>query len=319
MTDLEHRGQVVESDGAARGPRVCILLASYNGERWIEDQLNSIRSQVGVAISVVVSDDASSDRTPEILEAWKQRGIIGVLPRLNARLGSANRNFLRLISEAPLSDAAYVALSDQDDLWHPDKLARAINEIRASWADAYSSNVIAFWPDGRRCVTEKGGAQREFDHLFESPGPGCTFVFRVAAFEQLRRWVRVNFARIQGIPVHDWLIYAYARREGWKWHIDPRAGLLYRQHGANLYGVNSGSRAALWRLQGLLSGRFRNDVLAIAEAVDDRSWVSQRLRRLDVADRVRLLAAAFRFRRRPLHSLILGLSFLVMGRGESRR
>jgi rhamnosyltransferase len=296
---------------------VCVLLATHNGEPWISEQLASIARQTGVGVSVVASDDCSSDRTRELLLSSPSGIAVTQLPALPHRLGNANRNFLRLIRDAPLGEAHYVALSDQDDVWLPQKLECAVSELIRTGADAYSSNVTAFWADGRERVLAKSGPQRRYDHLFESAGPGCTFVFKRSTFLRLRGWVRDNFEMLQRLKVHDWLIYAFARHHGWRWHIDPHSHMRYRQHACNEMGANSGLRAALSRWKQVRSGQYRDDVLAIAGAIDDQSIVTRSLRELALADRVRLLMLARQCRRDCVEALMLALFFLVIPKPKS--
>jgi len=291
-----------------------VLLATHNGARWIDEQLLSIYSQVGVRMTVIASDDSSVDGTRERLEAWATRKPLHLLSPAAERLGSANRNFLRLIRDAPIGDATHVGLADQDDIWAEDKCLRACTELAHRHADAYSSDVTAFWPDGRRTRLRKSGRALRYDHLFESAGPGCTFVFPRDVFERLRAWVRLRFDALQEIKVHDWLIYAYARTQGWPWVIDARPGLLYRQHGANELGANVGRKAILARIRNVRAGSYRRDVLRVATAVEDRSWVTHALTRFNLRDRLRLAAAVGDFRRRRRDQVMLAVFFLTMHR-----
>ncbi|HEV7575001.1 MAG TPA: glycosyltransferase [Caldimonas sp.] len=293
---------------------VVVLLATRNGCRWIDEQIDSIYAQVGVDVAVVASDDGSTDDTRERLRAWSGKRPLHVLDDAAGRLGSANRNFLRLIRDAPIGDATHVALADQDDIWSDDKCLRACETLDDHRADVYSSDVIAFWPDGRQVYIRKSHGLRGHDHLFESAGPGCTFVFRRETFERLRAWVLLNFTALQDVKVHDWLIYAYARTQGWRWIIDARATVLYRQHGANELGANSGLRPGLTRVRNVLTGRYRHDVLCVAAAVGDRSWVTPALARLDLRDRLRLAASSGELRRRRRDQLLMALFLLTMRR-----
>lgn len=155
-------------------PKVRVLLATFNGDRWLGEQIRSLDAQTGVELSVVASDDSSTDGTVALLEAEAAlRGDrFAVLPRSATRFGNAHRNFMRLIRDTPLDDVDYFALCDQDDIWLPEKLRRAVDMLRSSGADAYGANVTAFWPDGRRKLLVKSQPQRRYDHLFESSGPG---------------------------------------------------------------------------------------------------------------------------------------------------
>jgi rhamnosyltransferase len=293
-------------------PRVKVLLATYNGAKWLDEQLTSIFDQIGVEVSVIASDDASSDATPQTLAGWSHRADLHVLPAAGARLGSAHRNFLRLIRDASLDDAEYVALADQDDVWLPSKLCRAVEQLRARDAHAFSSDVTAFWPDGRTRLIRKSQPQRSHDHLFGSPGPGCTFVIRREAFDHLRDWVTADFERLQRLWVHDWLIYAHVRQRGLRWHIDDRPLLLYRQHGRNEIGVNSGWRAALSRWRHVRSGAYRRDIVEIASLIGDDSRAIRAIGRLSWSDRIWLVLHARDFRRQGSEALLLALLLMVM-------
>ena len=295
-------------------PRVLVLLTTFNGARWLDDLLASICGQEGVSIRIVASDDASADGTRALLNGWARRCELQVLDALSGRLGSANRNFLRLIRDAPLDDATHVALADQDDVWSADKCLRATTELSRQGGVAYSSDVTAFWRDGAERYLRKSYPQREFDYLFESAGPGCTYVFERATFEQLRRWITANFEAFQAARVHDWLIYAYARARGWNWLIDRRSTLRYRQHEGNEIGANMGWRAALVRSRSALSGTYRKDVLWIAHAVSDKSWVTKAMTRFNVLDRLHLALRGNLLRRRPRDAVVVALMLLSMRR-----
>jgi rhamnosyltransferase len=296
---------------ALRRPRVLVLLATHNGAEWLPRQLETISTQQDVDVRIVASDDASTDGTMNVLRAFTATPML-ILPAVEARLGSANANFLRLIRDAVASDVDYVALCDQDDEWYVDKLIRAISEIRRAGAQAYSANVTAVWPDGRSTVLRKANPQRRYDHVFESPGPGCTFVFTADAFGQLTDFVRGNESALRTARVHDWLIYAFARESNWHWHIDPRSVMNYRQHGRNEFGANAGWFAATKRIKLVLSGSYRSEVLRVAGLVGHQSEVTLALKRLLLSDRVRLLMLARQCRRAFPEALLLAGLFLLM-------
>lgn len=289
-------------------------MATYNGDRWLQEQLDSVTAQEGVSVSIVASDDASTDRTPSLLEAESRRGTLTILPPSPTRFGNANRNFMRLIRDVAVDEIEYFAFSDQDDIWLPDKLRRAVDVLSETGSDGYSSDVTAFWPDGRRKRLGKARPKRAFDHLFESGGPGCTFVLRRSAFVKLQAWVLANFDALQTVKVHDWLIYSYAREQGWKWTIDDRSTLLYRQHERNEAGANVGWNAARSRLAELLGGQYRRDVLAIGAATGSRAGPLTRLARLRPADRLYLAFHVGQYRRALRDRLVLAAAFLAVSR-----
>ena len=125
-------------------PNIAVLLAAYNGTKWIGEQLTSIINQSDVTVDVFVSVDLSEDGTYEwcLLQASIYPNII-VLD-YGERFGGAAKNFFRLIHDVDFSGYDYIALSDQDDVWLVNKLSRGVDVIRSNCLDAFSSDVIAF-------------------------------------------------------------------------------------------------------------------------------------------------------------------------------
>jgi rhamnosyltransferase len=300
-------------------PLLCVLLATHDSAAWLREQVDSIVAQQGVDVHIVASDDASHDHTPTLLNEFERTGMLTCLPPPDAALGSAHLNFVRLILEAPLGDANHVALADHDDIWLSGKLARAVQQLTATGATGYSSNVIAFWPDGRRRLIDKAQPQRRLDHLFSSPGPGCTFVLPREAFLALRGWMAEHLDAVRQVSVHDWLIYAWARNGGRRWVIDAEAPMLYRQHARNEIGANNGWRAAWRRLRRVRAGSYQRDVIAISEVTRGDSAVVGALRRLWLRDRLWLVAHAHEMRRTAPQCLALALLFLLMPRDRHHR
>ena len=115
--------------------KIAVLLAAYNGEKWIKEQIDSILNQESVDVKLFISCDLSTDKTMDLLTSYNSEKI-SILP-YGERYGAAAPNFYRLIREVSFSDFDYIALSDQDDIWLSDKLISAINCIEESHAVAY--------------------------------------------------------------------------------------------------------------------------------------------------------------------------------------
>ena len=287
-------------------------MATFNGAPWLDEQVASIVGQAGVRLAWTFADDGSTDSTLERLEHFAATlPRVGVLSPEKGRLGAVG-NFLRLLREAPLDEVDFVALADQDDLWQPGRLARSLDVLRQQGAEGYSSDAMAFWPDGRRRLLGKAGPQRNFDYLFEPAGPGCTYVLTVALARALQQELRNEPQRFEGIGYHDWLIYAFARMHGFRWTIDPEPGVLYRQHSHNELGANFGLAAVRRRWGRLRTGWFRRQVLHIAGLwPGDHGPLVARLRRLAWRDRVWLACAARGCRRRPRDQLAMAAMLLL--------
>lgn len=293
-------------------PSCVVLLATYNGERWLPEQLDSIRTQQQVNVRIVASDDQSNDGTLSVLNKYAALAPFTILPAQAERFGNANRNFLRLIRDADIGDAEYIALADQDDIWYSNKLARAVSKLRSERADAYSSDVEAFWPNGRTRILKKSYPQKRLDHVFGSPGPGCTFVFTRALFLEVRTWITTNFATLSKLWVHDWILYAYARSKGHRWVIDDVPTMRYRQHQSNEIGANSGIDAIRRRLAVVKEGRYRYNIIAISELTQACPKCMNALRRLGWRDRLWLIIHAGEFRRSLREILALRIIFVLM-------
>ena len=245
-------------------PKVVVLLAAYNGERWIRTQLDSIWSQEGVTLDVFVSLDVSSDSTLNLLKSLKSKHTnLFILP-YGERFGGAAKNFYRLIKEVDLSKYDYVAFADQDDIWLPEKLSRGVSAIQSSGSDAYSSNVTAIWTNGRKKLVKKAHPQTRYDFVFESGGPGCTYIFCARPFLAFQDFIINHWVGVLGVEFHDWLAYSFFRSKGHKWFIDNRSMMFYRQHENNQFGANSSWAAYLSRLSLITSGWYALQVRTIS-------------------------------------------------------
>jgi rhamnosyltransferase len=294
-------------------PSVAVCLAAFNGVRDLPQQMDSILSQTGISVAIFVSVDCSSDGT----ENWFQRlseneRRITLLP-LGEKFGGAAPNFFRLLREVDFAAFDYVAYADQDDIWLPGKLKRATERLNEMGADGYSSDVVAFWESGQSKYVKKSYSQRQWDYLFESAGPGCTFVLRRNLALELQAALRRNEQVTRDVDRHDWFSYAYARARNHTWVIDDYASLMYRQHGDNQVGVNAGVPALLWRARQILNGWGLNQARLIAGFIGAadipfvRQWTG--------GGRLALLNLAFQARncrRKPSDRLWFAMSCLAL-------
>ena len=255
------------STGVDPLPRVAVLLATYNGRKFIASQVRTLLNQALCVVNIWVSDDQSTDGTWEWLcERADIESRIFLLPRVE-RFGNAARNFYRLVREADFSSCEYVALADQDDIWFDDKLATSIRQLRERAVAAVSSDVIALWPNGRKSLIRKSQKQRRLDFLFESAGPGCTYVLTVGFATSFRQFLNDQRQTVGSIQFHDWMLYAWARAYGFAWHIQSCPTMYYRQHGGNEFGANKGLAALQKRIARVRAGWYREQILDIARLI----------------------------------------------------
>ncbi len=294
-------------------PHVAVLLAAYNGMQWIEEQLNSILNQQHVLLTVFISVDRSIDDTLTFCQNLAKDDPCIVLLPYGESFGGAARNFFRVLREVDFWKFDYVCLSDQDDIWLPNKLSRAHQTLLKTGSDAYSSNVLAFWPDGSNVLIEKSQKQVSWDFLFEAAGPGCTYVMRKELACAVQDLLKSRWAEFQQVGLHDWFVYAFARANGYRWVIDDVPGMLYRQHENNQVGVNAGWRAFVHRADKVLSGwgLAQSALIARLVGLNDAPFVL----RWVGGSRFGLLYLALhagQCRRRVRDKFIFGLSCLVL-------
>jgi rhamnosyltransferase len=239
-------------------PRIAVLLAAYNGENWLTEQVQSILAQKDVDVRIFVSLDKSSDASKSLLETMAAANSRIIFLGETVR-GSAGKNFYGLIKNQDIPrDFDYYCLADQDDIWLDEKLSRAVARLKETVSCGYSSNVTAFWASGERRMIVKSQPQRKWDYFFEAAGPGCTYVLEAGLYKDLVDFVRASEIPVERFEAHDWLIYAFARSRCYPWTIDERSYMLYRQHASNQVGANKGMRAYLKRFRMVMSGNWFN-------------------------------------------------------------
>lgn len=293
-------------------PKIAVLLAAYNGMLWIEQQINSILDQASVDVTIYISVDPSTDGTEEWCASLcaDNRNVV-LLPSAGS-YGGAGKNFYRLIRDVDFGDFDFIAFADQDDIWLSGKLKRATQFLQSGVCDAYSSNVIAFWPDGTSHVLNKAQPQVAWDYLFEAAGPGCTYVFSKKLAVCLKSALCDNWEIIQSITLHDWFCYGYARANSYQWFIDSQPSVLYRQHGNNQLGANVGLKSLLSRYRRIKSGwwffqiALMVKVLNKAEDAFVRRWV-----KLGVFQLLFLATQAHQCRRRYRDKILFVVICLV--------
>lgn len=248
--------------GRAYGPdmtshsHVAILMATFNGSPFLSAQLHSFLAQSHQNWSLWVSDDGSSDETRAIIAdfqaAHPDRRII-----LRDGPGSGSTlNFMTLLCD-PTIPADYVALSDQDDIWLPDHLSRALGRIDEFKGTAvlYGARTIIAGPDmdrlGMSPLFRKPPGFR--NALVQSIAGGNTMLLNAKA-----RSIVVRAGLPKNAVCHDWWLYQILSGAGAEIIYDPEPTVLYRQHGANQIGSNFSAAARLARIAGLLGGRYRD-------------------------------------------------------------
>ncbi|ANN69106.1 glycosyl transferase family 2 [Bordetella bronchialis] len=240
----------------AQVPHVAILLCSYNGEKFLREQLDSIEAQTFPNWKVWVSDDGSRDGTLQILNEYRQRWGGDRLEIVRGPSRGFAANFLSVACRHEIH-ADYFSYADQDDIWEADKLERAVTCL-----EKLGVELPALYCSRTRLIDE-AGAELGLSPLFtqkpdfrnalvQNVGGGNTMVFNAAG-----RQLLLDAGPDLDVVAHDWWTYVAISAAGGTIVYDPQPSLLYRQHGGNLIGSNQGLGARLARVRLLLKGQLR--------------------------------------------------------------
>jgi len=236
-------------------------MATYNGEKFIAEQLQSIEEQAHKNWRLIISDDGSSDNTLAIAKQFQQKWGSD---RLEIRQGPQQgfcQNFLSMACDTTIHADLY-AFSDQDDIWMSDKLERAV-----SYFDKSNESQLPRAYGTRTQIVDDAlkplGFSPEFtlplsfrNALVQSISGGNTQVFNFVAKQLLEQ------AGLQKVISHDWWLYQLVKGAGGIFHYDPVPSLLYRQHPDAILGSNNSFRSRVERLRFVFNGRFKqwNDI-----------------------------------------------------------
>ena len=235
------------------GDQVAILLGTYNGDRFLKEQLESFRKQTHKNFCVYASDDGSSDNTLSLLQDFSDR--TGKLNIIKGPKKGFCANFFSLINDKSIQ-SDYYAFSDQDDIWMPEKVERAIRALGSFPNDKPSLYC------GRTYLVDELEKPLGMSPLFSKPpsfanalmqniGGGNTMVINNAA-----RKLLLSAGRSINVISHDWWAYLAITGCGGNVVYDKEPALYYRQHSQNIVGSNSSWTARLIRIKELMRGRF---------------------------------------------------------------
>lgn len=221
---------------------VTVLLATYNGARYLKEQLDSLARQVGVAVRLYVSDDGSSDATIRILRGFD--GAFASLQILHGPGAGHSENFASLLHQAPKN--VPIAFSDQDDIWDEDKLLRAMTVLSKT-----QDPTLYF----SRVRTEVGVFPKLFAlppeaAFFSNCSMGCTQVlsppFAGVAAETLK-------LRPKTVPI-DWWIW-FVAVQFFCAVADETPSMTYRLHSEQTIGIPGNASRYARRLREMVGTR----------------------------------------------------------------
>lgn len=223
---------------------ITIALASYNGEKYIKEQLDSLINQnTGCDFRIVVQDDCSSDGTMDILRRYEERYPQKIQVKQNDRpTGSPQGNFFKLLKEI---DDDYVMLCDQDDVWLEDKIQLTYERMKQLEMECGKgkpllvfSNVIV--ADEKMNVISESMADYQKtaprhnglnNYLVQNNVTGCTAIINRELLEYMKYEPEVCM-------MHDWWMALLASAFGHMAYMDKPL-VKYRQHGGNQMGARA--------------------------------------------------------------------------------
>ncbi len=220
---------------------VDVLLATYNGGRFIREQLDSIVAQTHREWRLLVRDDGSSDDTVDILLEYERR-LRGKLVLIEDELGrlGASQNFGRLLE---LSTGPYVAFADQDDIWMPYKLSRMLESAKAVEGQYGVKHPILVHSD-LKVVDEGGRLIAESFWKYQALRPNVCDWRRFIVQNVVTGCATLINAALRDLAtpipkeaiMHDWWVALVAARFGVIAHV-PQSTVEYRQHAGNNTGA----------------------------------------------------------------------------------
>lgn len=264
---------------------VSIVLATYNGERYLARQLESLAWQSELPAEVIVNDDQSSDGTFAILTDFARRAPFPVRAAVNDKRLNFRRNFLKGVA---LASSEVIMFCDQDDVWRPEKIAVMCDEFRGNpdLLLAYHDAMVV--DEQERPIAPIGSAETEREAVRSCPPPpwhfarGLLQAFRreLTDFDDLWPLTLEHFS--DDMLGHDRWYMMLAHALGEISYVD-RDLLLYRQHGANAYGSDA-KLSRLGRIRERLRHHPESDAYGEA-AARSRIAVFQALKTRVSADR----------------------------------
>lgn len=277
----------------------CVLLASWNGERYIEEQLDSIASQSCSAGPVIVRDDASSDRTLAVIEEWKSRH-----PETDLRLiaGHENQGYIANFSSLMrLAQEEWIFLSDQDDRWHAGKAQKMLETVKKNPRIRLLASSFAFMNADSKVFELPLRAGWSNHNLIpwqvENPG-GLNWIdeekmlehnyFQGCAMLVHRSIVRQYLDLEDHTVAHDWMLAYLASRQNGLAYLDEEL-FDYRIHSSNTTGLpQAHKRSKIHTIRTWFNGYYRKAavldmarLLSVLEKKVPGAWNAQRQNRLD--------------------------------------
>lgn len=305
--------------------KIAILMATYNGDCFLKEQLYSIEKQTYPYWNLYVLDDGSSDETLLILNDFQKS-----MGHQRVRIGQHNhqgcaKTFFSLLDHS-LNEEEFFCYADQDDIWDEDKLERAILSLQN-----HPSSHPLLYCSSSRLIDANGyfighspictRAPSFNNALVQNIASGNTMVFNKKSRNLLLSSRSIIFSSPFNFPIHDW--WTYLLISAYRGHIiyDPKPSLSYRQHENNLIGCSTSIKGFFKSLHRTWKGKFRewneahiSFLNPLKEFMDSETLFTlicfEKARQKGIIFRIRHLIKSKVFRQRKIDNLKLYISCL---------
>jgi len=234
---------------------IAVLLCTYNGEKFIREQLNSILNQSYQNFTIYISDDGSSDMTLDVIFSYKKYLDSEKIKIINGPKRGYGNNFISNLKKH-IDDANFFCYCDQDDIWDINKLEHALTILLKY------GNEPALYCSITNLIAEDGGfiGKSHYKHitpsfrnaLCQSIAGGNTMVFNKKA------GLLLNYIPDEmQISSHDWITYLVIASAGGIIYYDRESYINYRQHNKNLVGDNQKLKSKFIRFMAFYNGSYR--------------------------------------------------------------
>lgn len=238
--------------------QIAILLATYNGERYLREQIDSILSQSFTQWHLYVHDDGSCDHTLDILSEYAHKDSEKITILDYPSQGNACNNFFSLLEKV---EAQYYMFSDQDDVWNVNKIQRCYEEMQRqeqsnggkpvlihsdlTVVDSQLSVLALSFVRSQRIKVDK--VVRFSDYAYTNTVTGCTMLFNAETIKHIKH------PRTRARMHDSWIAMSLAASGGIVSFIDEPL-VMYRQHGDNTLGAKDMAKITFWtKLKSLTS------------------------------------------------------------------
>lgn len=244
---------------------VAVVMSTYNGQRFLRKQIDSIMNQKRIAVSLYIRDDGSKDNTVSIIKKYKENNI-HLIKGQNVGVGNS---FMNCLYSAP-RNFDYYCFADQDDIWDEDKISTAIDKIKDVMHPAlYCSNQRLVDAEGNtighRYENGEKPDLRPMKILNQNQATGCTMVWNRQLNELLVDKKRRPSKELLVKRIHDAWVAMVASVVG-ELIYDKNAHIAYRQHENNVVGIRKENILKVWH-EKLHNKSLRNGRSALATEI----------------------------------------------------